>query len=105
MRARTAVSDLITHFYRKPCNLTVQHLSRSRAVNLSKMLIINRAEINTMTTATNTKFDFNTSHLIEGGIALFTLGITIGMLVAAGMASAVVVGGIAAVASYMIIKR
>ena len=58
-----------------------------------------------MTTATNTKFDFNTSHLIEGGIALFTLGITIGMLVAAGMASAVVVGGIAAVASYMIIKR
>ena len=45
-----------------------------------------------MTTADNTTFDFDVSHLVEGGIAIFALGATIGTLVGAGMASAVVIG-------------
>ncbi|ATD01200.1 MAG: hypothetical protein ACPGVL_02105 [Pseudoalteromonas spongiae] len=55
-----------------------------------------------MTTADNTTFDFDVSHLVEGGIAIFALGATIGTLVGAGMASAVVIGSVAALATYLI---
>lgn len=58
-----------------------------------------------MTTTNTTELDLDTSHLVEGGIAIFALGITIGTLVAAGMASAVVLGTVGAVATYLLSKR
>ena len=58
-----------------------------------------------MTTTDNTTLDFNTSHLVEGGIALFALGAMIGTLVAAGMTSAVVLGAIGAGVTYFVSRR
>ncbi|WP_372765883.1 hypothetical protein [Pseudoalteromonas sp.] len=58
-----------------------------------------------MTSTDNTALDFEVSHLIEGGLAIFALGVTLGMLIAAGMTSAVFIGALAAIATYTVRHR
>ncbi|MFY8351208.1 hypothetical protein AAEU29_11785 [Pseudoalteromonas sp. SSM20] len=55
-----------------------------------------------MTTTDNNTLDFDISHLIEGGVAVFALGLTLGTLIGAGMTSAVVLGAVAAIATYLV---
>ena len=55
-----------------------------------------------MTITENSLFDFEVSHLVEGGISLFALGVTLGTLIGAGMTSAVVIGSVAALATYLV---
>lgn len=55
-----------------------------------------------MITTDNNKLDFDVSHLIEGGVAVFALGLTLGTLIGAGLTSAVVIGTVAAIATYLV---
>lgn len=58
-----------------------------------------------MTTTDNNVLDFEISHLVEGAVALLALGLTLGTLISAGMTSAVVIGSVAAIATYVMRHR
>lgn len=58
-----------------------------------------------MNTANNAVIDFETSQLVELGGTLVVAGLSVGMLVTAGLTTAIALGGALALMSYAIIKR